>query len=89
MNIGVDINAAPAYPPPPSRQAMFADFPVCVKCPNCSHFRQLHAFRLIQRIGKKAHARKLPLWQRIENLFYCRRCRRRTPVMITAPMEWA
>lgn len=32
---------------------MFADFPVCVTCKTCRHFCQLHAFKLIQQIGKK------------------------------------
>jgi hypothetical protein len=57
--------------------------------PMCRYFRQLHAFRLIQQIGKKADARALPLWTEIKDLLYCRRCRRRVTVIITAPMERA
>jgi len=70
-------------------QAMFADFPVRITCKECAHFEQVHAFKLIRRIGKKADARKLPLWQPISDLLYCRQCRRRVTAIITAPMEWA
>jgi len=70
-------------------QAMFADFPVRVRCTSCNHFRQLHAFNLVRQVGKKADAGKLPLWAEIHNLFYCRSCRRRVTVVITAPMSQA
>lgn len=68
-------------------QAMFADMPVQVVCEECSHFRQLHAFKLVQQIGSKADGRKLPLSQRIENLFFCRRCGRPVPATIIAPLQ--
>lgn len=45
---------------------MFADMPVRVTCGLCGHSQQLHAFRLIRMIGKKADAAKLPLWQPAE-----------------------
>ena len=70
-------------------QAMFADLPVQVVCGVCRHFRQLHAFKLIRQIGDKADGRKLVLWERIENLFYCRQCRKRVPAMIVAPLDSA
>ena len=70
-------------------QASFADMPVQVVCGGCRHFRQLHAFTLIQQIGKKADARALPLFTPIKDLFYCRRCRKRVTAIITAPLESA
>jgi len=67
-------------------QAIFADLPVQVVCGKCKHFRQLHAFRLVQQIGDKADGRSLPLFSRIKNLFYCKRCRRRVTATIIAPI---
>lgn len=68
---------------------MFADMPVRVTCGLCGHSQQLHAFRLIRMIGKRADAAKLPLWQPIDNLLTCRTCRKRVPAKISAPMQWA
>jgi rubredoxin len=68
-------------------QAVFADMPVQVVCDGCRHFRQLHAFRLVQQIGKKADARALPLFTPIKDFFYCRSCGKRVSATIFAPLD--
>lgn len=68
-------------------QAIFADLPVQVVCQKCKHFRQLHAFKLVQQIGDKADGRSLPLFTPIKDLFYCRQCRKRVTASIIAPVE--
>ena len=70
-------------------QALFADLPVQIVCQTCKHFRQLHAFKLVQIIGAKADGRKLPLFTPIADLMWCKQCRKRTTVMLFAPVEWA
>ena len=68
-------------------QASFADMPVQVVCDACRHFRQLHAFKLIQQIDKRADARSLPLFMSIKDLFFCRQCRKRVSATIIAPLD--
>jgi len=68
-------------------QALIADMPVQLVCGECRHIRQLHAFRLVQQVGGKADGRNLPLSTRIENLFFCRRCGKRVPTIIVAPLD--
>jgi hypothetical protein len=62
---------------------------VQVVCQACKHMKQMHAYQLVQLIGKKADGRKLPLFSPIPDLMWCKRCRKRTTVMFFAPMEWA
>jgi hypothetical protein len=69
-------------------QAIFADLPVQVVCGHCKHFRQLHAFKLVQQIGNKADGRALPLFEPIKDLFYCRRCKKRVTAAIIAPLDY-
>lgn len=68
-------------------QASFADLPVQVVCNECKHFKQLHAFTLIQQIDKRADARALPLDTPIKGLFRCRSCRKRVSATILAPLD--
>jgi hypothetical protein len=69
-------------------QAVFADMPMQVVCQTCRHFRQMHAYELVQLIGKKADGRALPLFTPIAGLMWCRKCKRRETVTIFAPVEW-
>lgn len=66
-------------------QAVFADLPILVTCQECAHFRQMHAYQLKR---KKIDAGQLPLWKPVPG-FYCKGCRRKVTVMITAPVQWA
>lgn len=66
-------------------QAMFADMPVRITCQRCSRFRQMHAFEVMQLDRKVA---EMKLWQPVSG-FYCKRCRRKAAVVITAPMQLA
>jgi hypothetical protein len=66
-------------------QAMFADMPVAIQCQSCSHVRRMHAFTLM-RTNKKAA--KMPLGPPVAG-FYCKGCRKRVSVIISAPMQWA
>ncbi len=70
-------------------QAMFADLPVQVVCQQCQHWKQMHAYQLVQLIGKKADGRSLRLATAIPDLMWCKRCRKRTTVMFLAPLQWA
>lgn len=70
-------------------QAMFADLPVQVVCQTCERWKQMHAYQLVQLIGKKADGRSLRLATPIPDLMWCRKCRKRTTVMIVAPLNWA
>ena len=66
-------------------QTVFADMPVIVTCQRCSRFRRMHAFQLKQ---MKPDAGSIKLWRAVSG-FYCRGCRRKVTVVITAPMHWA
>ena len=66
-------------------QAMFADMPISIQCQSCSHVRQMHAYRMMQ-ANKKAAA--MPLRKPVTG-FYCKSCRNRVTVIISAPMQWA
>jgi hypothetical protein len=66
-------------------QAMFADMPVSITCLRCSRFRKMHAYQLLRLDRRTA---EMPLWKPVSG-FYCKLCRRKVMVMITAPMHWA
>jgi hypothetical protein len=66
-------------------QAVFADMPILITCMECARFRQMHAYKLKK---MKPDAGALRLWTPIGG-FYCRGCRSKVMVVITAPMQWA
>jgi hypothetical protein len=66
-------------------QAVFADLPILITCQECAHFRQMHSYQL-KRMRPDAGA--LPLWKAVRG-FYCKGCRRKVTVVITAPMHWS
>ena len=70
-------------------QAIFADLPVQVVCQTCLHWKQMHAYQLVQLIGQRADGRSLRLFEAIPDLMWCRKCRMRTTVKIVAPLRWA
>lgn len=65
-------------------QAVFADMPSIITCQRCSRFRQMHTFQLKQ---MKLDAGQIPIWTHVAG-FYCKGCRRKVTVVITAPMHW-
>ena len=67
-------------------QAQFANMPVRVVCNECGHFKQMHAYTLIQLARGKIEASTLPLRVPLGGLFFCRHCRRRVAATIEIPL---
>ena len=68
-------------------QALSANMPVRIVCTLCGHFKQMHAFNLIQLArGKVTAGETLPLRVPLGGLFFCRYCRRRVPATIEIPL---
>ena len=67
-------------------QALSANMPVRIVCTVCGHFKQMHAFNLIQLARGKVTAEALPLRVPVGGLFFCRYCRRRVPATIEIPL---
>jgi|HubBroStandDraft_6_1064221.scaffolds.fasta_scaffold914523_2 hypothetical protein len=64
-------------------QAVFTDMPLRITCQGCAHFEIIHSFRLMQRSRKAA---AMSLWRPVSG-FYCKGCRRKMAVVITAPLQ--
>mgnify|MGYP001598706191 CR=1 FL=1 len=69
-------------------QASLADMPDAIRCETCGRVRQMHAFSLIQTLGKKHDAAKIMLGVATAG-FWCKYGRHKTAVTIRAPMQWA
>lgn len=67
-------------------QAMFADMPVRITRDSCGYFRLMHAFELMRTLSKKRKEAGVKLWVPVPG-FYCRGCKRRVKVVISAPMQ--
>jgi hypothetical protein len=68
--------------------ALLADLPVRVTCTECSHFRQMHAFELTQKVSRNPRLRILNLWEPVPG-FRCGQCGRSVRVVVSAPFKEA